>query len=104
MPASKAKPARSEHAPLAAFPAAQLLTRRQMAEAFTQHGFPIKASTLAALAMRGEGPPHSKWGRFALYPWSSALEWAQRRLMPSGASQQQAPAKSRKQRAHTEAA
>lgn len=56
------------------------LSRVQTAEALTRAGFPIAASTLAAMVVRGGGPPFSLWGRFPLYRWGDTLEWAQQRL------------------------
>jgi hypothetical protein len=57
-----------------------LLTRERTAQALTEAGFPIKAKTLATKATRGGGPPYHKFGPRALYRWSDALAWAERRL------------------------
>jgi hypothetical protein len=57
-----------------------LLTRIRTAEALTEAGFPVKATTLATKATRGGGPPFSKFGLRVLYRWDSALAWAKGRL------------------------
>jgi hypothetical protein len=64
----------------------QYLTRRQLAEFLTAHGYPITASTLDKLAMpsRGEGPPSDGfWGNRALYDPQKALRWAEERFRTS---------------------
>ncbi|MCB5944251.1 hypothetical protein [Acidocella sp. KAb 2-4] len=58
----------------------RLLKRKELAESLTEEGFPIKTSTLAVFACRGEGPPFTKWGSMVLYEWGDALEWARNRL------------------------
>jgi len=57
-----------------------LLTRARTAEALTEAGFPVRATTLATKATRGGGPPFSKFGLRVLYRWDDALTWAQGRL------------------------
>jgi hypothetical protein len=59
---------------------APLLTRAALAQALTARGYPMTRSTLASLAYRGEGPPHARWGRHALYEWAAALDWAHSRM------------------------
>jgi hypothetical protein len=56
------------------------LSRRRTAEALTEAGFPVKATTLATKATRGGGPPYSKFGLRVLYRWDDALAWANGRL------------------------
>jgi hypothetical protein len=59
------------------------LTRRELADFLTEHGFPITKSTLDKLSMpaRGEGPPHAGfWGNRALYDPEKALAWAKKRF------------------------
>jgi hypothetical protein len=61
----------------------RLLTRRQLAEFLTQHGFPISVSQLDKYAMvgRDDGPPIAGyWARYAMYDPAEALPWAERRL------------------------
>jgi len=60
-----------------------LLTRSQTAEALSASGFPIAAPTLATKATRGGGPPFHRFGKRALYPWGSTLDWARSRLSPA---------------------
>lgn len=64
----------------------RLITRAGVAVALTNAGFPISASTLAALASRGNGPPFRRFGIRVLYPWRSTLEWARGRLEPPTAN------------------
>ena len=59
-----------------------LLTRSQTAAALSASGFPIAAPTLATKATRGGGPPFRRFGKRALYPWGSTLDWARSRLSP----------------------
>jgi hypothetical protein len=62
------------------------LTRRQLAQFLTEHGFPISKSTLDKLAMpsRDEGPAHvGFWGNRALYDPAKALTWAKKRFRES---------------------
>ena len=59
-----------------------LLTRSQTAAALNASGFPIAAPTLATKATRGGGPPFHRFGKRALYPWGSTLDWARSRLGP----------------------
>jgi len=64
----------------AEFKPTDLLTRRQLAAALTERGLPIAPATLAAMAVRGDGPPCRIWGRRPLYSLESALDWARGRL------------------------
>jgi hypothetical protein len=57
-----------------------LLDRKATAEALTSRGFKTKASSLTALACRGDGPIFQKFGRRVVYKWSNVLAWAQSRL------------------------
>jgi hypothetical protein len=59
-----------------------LLTRRKLADALTEAGYPTSATTLATKATRGGGPPFRKFGPRPLYQWGDALEWAKARLGP----------------------
>jgi len=59
------------------------MTRRQLAEFLTEHGFKISKSTLDKLSMpsRGEGPPAAGfWGNRGLYEPAKALAWAKSRF------------------------
>jgi hypothetical protein len=62
------------------------LTRGRTAQALTEAGFPVKATTLATKATRGGGPPYSKFGLRVLYRWGDALAWAEGRLTTTYAS------------------
>ncbi len=55
------------------------LSRRAIAEALTQAGYPIAPATLATLATRGGGPSYTLFNGRALYRLGDALEWAQER-------------------------
>jgi hypothetical protein len=57
-----------------------LLLRKQLAEALSKQGYPIKATTLATKVSRGGGPPYQIFGQRALYRWGDALAWARGRL------------------------
>ncbi len=57
-----------------------LLTRRAVAEALSEAGFPISAATLATKASRGGGPQYRLFGRKPLYRWGDALDWAKARM------------------------
>ena len=56
------------------------LRRRAAADALTEAGFPVTASTLATKATRGGGPPYELFGRIPLYTWGPTLAWARSRL------------------------
>lgn len=56
-----------------------LLTRRKLAEALTEAGYPITAGTLSNQAVYNTGPPFKKFGRTTLYRWRDALKWAEGR-------------------------
>jgi hypothetical protein len=57
-----------------------LLTRKQLAAALGEAGYPVAASTLNTMATRGGGPPYQKFGSRPLYRWGGAVKWAQARL------------------------
>jgi hypothetical protein len=59
--------------------------RAELAEALTEAGYPTSPGTLANLAVRGSGPPYSRWGKFPIYVWGDALAWAGRRRTPVSA-------------------
>jgi hypothetical protein len=61
------------------------LTRRELADYLTEHGFPISRSTLDKLAMPSRGgdsapPAAGFWGNRALYDPDKALAWAKSRF------------------------
>jgi hypothetical protein len=61
----------------------QYLTRRELAEFLTKHGFPISYSTLLKMGMpsRNDGPPAvGYWGNCCLYDPAKALAWARKRF------------------------
>ena len=62
------------------------LRRAELAEALTEAGYPTSPGTLANLAVRGSGPPYSRWGKFPIYVWGDALAWAEHRRTPVSAS------------------
>jgi hypothetical protein len=68
------------------------LRRKDVAEASTAHGFPIKEKTLATMASRGGGPPFKLWGRIPLYTWGPYLAWAESRLSEPRSSTSEADA------------
>jgi hypothetical protein len=57
-----------------------LLSRRQLAAALTEAGYPVAAGTLANLAVSGLGPKYRVFGRSSLYKWGDALHWAEARM------------------------
>jgi hypothetical protein len=57
-----------------------LLRRKPTAAALTEAGFQTSSTTLATLACRGGGPKFRKYGRYPVYRWGDALEWARSRL------------------------
>jgi hypothetical protein len=59
-----------------------LLTRKKLAAALREFGYPISDKTLATKASRGGGPPFQRWGAIPLYIWGASLVWAQSRLGP----------------------
>jgi hypothetical protein len=73
-----------------------LLSRAQLAARLTEAGYPTSKFTLATRAAEGNGPPYRIWGRRAVYPWASALAWAEARLTgpkaPRSAKAQMQPA------------
>lgn len=63
----------------------RLLTRKQLAEFLTDHGYPIGRGTIQKMCSPGinTGPPTAAmWGRFPMHRPSEALEWARNRLRP----------------------
>jgi hypothetical protein len=63
-----------------------LLTRRQVAAALTEAGYPVATSSLNTMATRGGSPPFHRFGRRVLYRWGAALKWAEGRLSKPAAS------------------
>jgi hypothetical protein len=59
-----------------------LLRRQPTAEALTAAGYQTSPKTLATLATRGGGPRFRKFGRYPVYRWGDALQWAKSRLSP----------------------
>jgi hypothetical protein len=55
------------------------LTRRALAKALTEAGYPIAYGTLQTKASRGGGPPYEIFGRVALHTWGPSLAWAKAR-------------------------
>jgi hypothetical protein len=60
-----------------------LMTRRQLAAALTEAGYPTAETTLSTKATRGNGPPYFKYGPNTVYRWGPALKWASDRLLPA---------------------
>ncbi len=60
----------------------QILTRKQVAEALRERGYPITQATLSTMATRGRGPSFVKFGRHTLYNLDAALAWAEGRCSP----------------------
>jgi hypothetical protein len=61
------------------------LTRREVAQFLTEHGYPIGKSTIDKLSMPSRGgadgpPPAGFWGNKALYDPSKVLAWAKSRF------------------------
>src|SRR5262249_40475758 len=57
-----------------------LLRRDPTAAALTEAGYQTSPKTLATLATRGGGPIFRKYGRYPVYRWGDALDWAHTRL------------------------
>jgi hypothetical protein len=57
-----------------------VLTRKSVAAALTECGYPTAETTLATLASRGGSPPYRKYGQRVLYRWGDVLAWAEARL------------------------
>ena len=57
-----------------------LLSRREIAAALTEAGFPISPSTLATLACRGGGPAYVIYNNRAFYTYGVGLKWARSRM------------------------
>lgn len=57
-----------------------LLTRKAVAGALTEAGYPVAAATLATKATRGGGPTYRVFSGRALYRWADALAWAQSQM------------------------
>src|SRR5271163_385785 len=74
---------------------ADLLPRKQTADALKDAGFPVSPATLATMATRGGGPPYRLFGQRALYRWGDALEWAKARMTVPRRSTAEADAPSR---------
>ena len=56
----------------------------QAAAFLTTQGLPVSRHTLAALRVRGGGPPFWRWGpRRVRYRETDLMAWARRRLAPS---------------------
>jgi hypothetical protein len=70
-----------------------LLGRKELAEALTDAGYKTARSSLASLATRGGGPKFRKYGKYPIYRWGDALEWAKSRAGPlvSSTSELDAP-------------
>jgi hypothetical protein len=77
------------------------LTRKQLAAALTEEGYPITDGNLDRLASRGGGPPYELWGQRSLYDWDKALQWAQARL--SAPQRKEPPSSTKTKRRHSEA-
>src|SRR5260221_13757460 len=52
-----------------------LLRGKELAEALTKSGRPIKEKTLPTKRPRGGGPPFRMRGRFPFYPWGEVVAW-----------------------------
>jgi hypothetical protein len=61
-------------------PKAKRLSRRDLAEALTNAGFPISHHTLATMATRGGGPRYVRFNGKVLYDLDVALAWAEARV------------------------
>jgi hypothetical protein len=57
-----------------------VLRRRAVAAELSALGYPVAASTLATMAVRGGGPPYRVFGRIPLYRWADAVAWAEGRM------------------------
>jgi len=62
------------------------LTRKTLAKALTDAGYPTSVSALDTKASRGGGPPYERYSRYALYKWGPALTWARKRCSPVGST------------------
>jgi len=59
------------------------LTRRELSDYLREiHGIRLGVSALAAQAIRGDGPPFTKYGRLTSYHRLDVDEWARRRRGP----------------------
>jgi hypothetical protein len=67
--------------PASDLPDDSLLTRKQVALALTEVGFPISVSTLASKACELSGPPYVKFGSRTLYTWGACKQWAANRVV-----------------------
>ena len=63
-----------------------ILLRKAAADALTEAGYPVKASTLATLASRGGGPKFRRFGRVPIYRLSDLISWAEEKSSPPGAT------------------
>ncbi len=77
-----------------------LLTRKQLAEALTAAGFPVKKNSLDSMVTRGGGPAYRLFGRRPIYRWGDALDWANGRMSQPIRSSSELPARL----SHSEAA
>jgi hypothetical protein len=53
-----------------------VIGRGAVADALSEHGYPISVMTLEMMAELGEGPPYRVVKGEALYLWDEALAWA----------------------------
>jgi hypothetical protein len=58
------------------------LSRAEIGAALRAAGYRISDATLATKAVRGGGPPFTKFGKWPLYRWGDAHAWAQARETP----------------------
>jgi hypothetical protein len=65
-----------------------LLTRDETAVALTAAGYPIRSATLSTKATRGGGPPWRRFGNRSVYRWGDAIDWAEGRMVHSGADEE----------------
>ena len=60
----------------------KMLRRRELAAALTEEGYKISPATLSTLATIGGGPRFRKFGRYPIYDFDEALQWARSRCTP----------------------
>ena len=58
------------------------MTRKDVADELSKHGYIISWATLATYAAKGKGPPMMKFGQRVMYDADRALAWAKARLKP----------------------
>ena len=56
-------------------PADARMSRKHIAQALNDCGFPTSEKTLATKACRGGGPPYQLYGKIAIYTWSKTVDW-----------------------------